>query len=647
MLALLDEYLELFDHIFLSQEHEGEFLSQLEEHRQVNSFEAQGVTRDGRTFWMALTARLNHDAEQGDYIDGSLMDISERVEREQSDKQRQIAEAATLAKSEFLANMSHEIRTPMNAILGFSKLVMDTALNRKQHEYITSISNSAGNLLTLINDILDFSKIEAGKLTLENRPFKLTDTLAEVERLFRTDLRKRNLQLVLEDATYEHPDFPETGLLVGDSLRLQQVLVNLVGNAVKFTEAGEIRLRFEALKIGPEGVTLQVTVTDTGIGISEDQQAHLFESFEQAESSTTRRFGGTGLGLAICRRLVEVMGGKIGVESELGRGSTFCFTARFGLPEAGTAMPQPSSTRDRDASILQGRRILVAEDNPINQQLALEFLQRSGAQVQIAETGRAAVDAATADDYDAILMDIHMPELDGLEATRILRGQDLDLPIIAVSADALSTRRSGALEAGCDAYVTKPIDFEELLGELARLQPEIDSTTLRRRASDRLAAQSASEVQPTPEPEVSNEAPSDEALEQTLESLTLRRLPGIDIAEAIKGHNGNVRLMIKLMGDFGRYYGDAGVRMRRLVTGDDREEAERLAHNLHGVAGSFGAQRLREASKTLELALADPADQNVLGLVQSFEVALTEVLESADALATDEVRLRSSDFSEG
>ena len=247
VLALLDEYRELLDHIFPSQEQVGEFLSQLEEHRQVNSFEAQGVTRDGRTFWMALTARLNHDAEQGDYIDGSLMDISERVEREQSDKQRQIAEAATLAKSEFLANMSHEIRTPMNAILGFSKLVMDTALNRKQHEYITSISNSAGNLLTLINDILDFSKIEAGKLTLENRPFKLTDTLAEVERLFRTDLRKRNLQLVLEDATYEHPDFPETGLLVGDSLRLQQVLVNLVGNAVKFTEAGEISLRFEAL----------------------------------------------------------------------------------------------------------------------------------------------------------------------------------------------------------------------------------------------------------------------------------------------------------------------------------------------------------------------------------------------------------------
>ena len=648
VLALLDEYRELLDRIFLSQEQVGQFLSQLEEHRLVNGFEAQGVTRDGRTFWMALTARLNRDADQGDYIDGSLMDISERVEREQADKQRQIAEAATVAKSDFLANMSHEIRTPMNAILGFSKLVMETSLDRKQHEYVTSINNAAGNLLTLINDILDFSKIEAGKLNLEHRPFKLTDTLAEVERLFRTELRKRNLHLVVEDTTPEHPDFPETGILIGDSLRLQQVLVNLVGNAVKFTKVGEIRLSFEVLEVGPETVTLQVAVADTGIGIGEEQQARLFESFEQAESSTTRRFGGTGLGLTICRRLVEVMGGEIGVESEPGRGSTFRFTARFGLPDAGTALPKPTGTRDRDASILQGRRILVAEDNPINQQLALEFLQRSGALVQIAENGRAAVDEATADDYDAILMDIHMPELDGLEATRALREQDLKMPIIAVSADALSTRRSAALEAGCDAYVTKPIDFEELLGELARLLPDIDATTLRRRASDRLAVQNASAATPPADKQLAadNDAPADKAVEQTLESLTLRRLPGIDIAEAIKGHNGNVRLMVKLMGDFGRYYGDAGARMRLLVTGDQREEAERLAHNLHGVAGSFGAQRLRESSKTLELALADAPDQNVLGLVQSFEVALTEVLESADALARDEVQLRSSDFSE-
>ena len=342
------------------------------------------------------------------------------------------------------------------------------------------------------------------------------------------------------------------------------------------------------------------------------------------------------------------MGGQIGVESEPGRGSSFQFTVLVRTADAGTALPKPTGTSASATLLSQDRRILVAEDNPINQQLALEFLQRSGALVQIAETGRAAVDEATADDYDAILMDIHMPELDGLEATRNLREQNLKVPIIAVSADALSTRRSAALEAGCDAYVTKPIDFEELLGELAGLLPYIDATTLRRRASDRLAAQNASAATPPADKQLAadKDAPADKALEQTLANLTLRRLPGIDIAEAIKGHNGNVRLMLKLMGDFGRYYGDAGDRMRSLVTGDQREEAERLAHNLHGVAGSFGAQRLREASKTLELALADAADQNVLGLVQSFEVALTEVLESTDALASDEVQLRASDFSE-
>ncbi len=625
---LQDEYRDLIDRVFLKDVEARRFLSALEDDRLVNGFEAEGIARDGRTFWMALTARLSRDPDRGEFIDGSLIDISERIRREQADKQRQIAEAATKAKSEFLANMSHEIRTPMNAIVGFSKLALETNLDRKQHEYVTSISTAAENLLTLVSDVLDFSKIEAGKLTLEARPFRPNELLGEVERLFRTEVRRRNLQLTIDNQTLDDERFPADGRLLGDALRLQQILVNLVGNAIKFTEQGGITVAAQVLTVSAPEIVLRFGVTDTGIGISDEQQQRLFESFEQAESSTTRRYGGTGLGLTICRRLVEVMGGEISIESTVGQGSCFSFTVHLGLPEAETPREDAELPARPSDTMLNGQRILVAEDNPINQQLALEFLERGGARVDIAETGREAVAKATAAPYDAILMDIHMPELDGLEASRTLREQGIDVPIIAVSADALSASKAAAVDAGCNAYVTKPIDFELLLSELARLLPSQAEAAqnLKRRATDA-------------------DTGSQEA-EAIAARIPLRRLPGIDIGQAIRGHNGNVKLMIKLMGDFGSYYGDAGAKMRSLVTQDQMEDAERLAHNLHGVAGSFGAARLKEASKTLELALAEGERKNLIGLVRSFEVALTEVLESSAALASDEVRLRASDYGE-
>ncbi|TNF80817.1 MAG: response regulator [Gammaproteobacteria bacterium] len=636
--ALQDEYRDLIDRVFLTNEQAGQFLSALEDQQLVNGFEAQGVARDGRTFWMALTARLNYDPEHGDYIDGSLIDISERIEREQSDKQRQIAEAATQAKSEFLANMSHEIRTPMNAIVGFSKLALESSLDRKQHEYVTSIRNAAENLLTLVSDVLDFSKIEAGKLVLEARPFKLADTLTEVERLFRTEVRRRNLTFEIDNNTISHPGFPEDGILIGDALRIQQVLVNLVGNAVKFTESGGIVLGAEVIAWAHGEMVLNLSVTDTGIGIPEEQLARLFESFEQAETSTTRRYGGTGLGLSISERLVDLMGGEIHVTSTVGEGSCFQFTLLASVPDAKDLVQSDRAERRASDITLAGRRILVAEDNPINQQLALEFLQRRGAEVHIAQNGREAVNRATAADYDAILMDIHMPELDGLEAAAILRQQSLDMPIIAVSADALSESKAAAVDAGCNAYITKPIDFDTLMMELDDLLPDAElRDTPRRRASDRQAR-----VEPQTE---TREQTLDEAVEAALQAMPIQRLPGIDIAQAIRGHNGNIKLMVKLMGDFGTYYGDAGAKMRTFVTAEQYEEAERLAHNLHGVAGSFGAKRLKEASKTLELAIAKSDDTNLLGLVHSFEVALTEVLESTEAMARDEVQFRASDYS--
>lgn len=638
--AMLEEYRDLLDRIFLSKELAGEFLSALEDRNVVSGFEAQGVARDGRVFWMSLTAQLQEDQGEGQFIDGSLIDISERKEREQSDQQREIAEAATEAKSEFLANMSHEIRTPMNAILGFSKLALETQLDRKQHEYLSSIRSAAQNLLGLVSDVLDFSKIEAGKLTLEEAPFKLANTLAEVQRLFRTELLKKQLTLEVEDYTDTDPRFPQHGLLVGDALRLQQILVNLIGNAIKFTAEGSIRLEASISDSTAKGLMLTISIEDTGIGITKEQQERLFNSFEQAENSITRRYGGTGLGLSICKQLVEAMGGEIQVDSSPGDGSCFSFNVNLGVADEQdladvAGQRKPSGNRDS----LKHRRLLVAEDNPINQQLALEFLTQRGAIVDIADNGRIAIAKITEGDYDAVLMDIHMPELDGLEATRILREQGIAIPIIAVSADALQERKVAALEVGCHAYVTKPIDFDVLVAVLEETLPPLEAASFSRRASD--ADLAAEPDDNTEEVETTNER----SAEVDANTLALQRLPGIDIAGAIRGHNGNVKLMMKLMGDFGKYYGDAGTKMRSYVQKGQFDDGERLAHNLHGVAGSFGAPRLKEASKTLELALASGGDQsNLVGLAQSFAVALTEVLESAESLASNEISFRASDF---
>jgi CheY-like chemotaxis protein/HPt (histidine-containing phosphotransfer) domain-containing protein len=272
----------------------------------------------------------------------------------------------------------------------------------------------------------------------------------------------------------------------------------------------------------------------------------------------------------------------------------------------------------------------VAEDNPINQQLAIEFLEKAGAKVEIAENGLEAVSRATQKPYDVILMDIHMPEMDGLTACQALRDQGTNVPIIAVSADALTDSKSKALDAGCNGYITKPIDFDKLQTEIHRWLPD-KKVDFKRRATDAEKLQDLEDL---------------EDKEKTATRPRLRRVPGIDIGLAIHNHNDNIKLMTKLMGDFGTYYGDAGQRMREAILKENWEDAERLAHNLHGVAGSFGALRLKEASKILELALVEGNAKNLLGLSQSFEVALTEVLESAEALARDEIQLRASDYKE-
>jgi PAS domain S-box-containing protein len=433
-------------------------------------FDMEVVTVSGAPRHVEVHCRaIRNDKGWTTKVVGTMQDISARKETERAlIEARDAAEHSAKAKEEFLANMSHEIRTPMNAIIGFCKLLHNTPLNAEQREYLQAVDNSGKTLIAIINDILDLSKVESGRLEFERHPFSLPELLGSLVGIFKPKAQEKALQLGYSVG----PEVPK--MVCGDATRLNQILLNLVGNAVKFTDQGEVGIEVKVTQEASDRYWLLFEVHDSGIGIAQDKLESIFESFTQASNATTRKYGGTGLGLTICKRLVELQGGRIGVESVLGQGSTFFVELPFGRCDDVAESPADSPTAEPADTPLQPARILLAEDNQLNQVLARRILEQAGHTVVIGSNGLEALRLVEQGTYDLVLMDIQMPEMDGFSALRAIRAhQDPRirlLPVIALTAHAFAEEAERCLNAGFSEFMAKPFQPDKLLGLIRKIQ---------------------------------------------------------------------------------------------------------------------------------------------------------------------------------
>jgi len=708
---------------YVNPEDRAYFEQELMTRRRILEFESEYLRKDGSRFWGSSSAHLAYDAAGNPaYFEGSLIDITERKEKEAAEREREAAQASARAKSDFLANMSHEIRTPMNAILGFSDLALRTDLNSKQRGYVQKIEHASTALLGIINDILDFSKIEAGKLDLETVDFSLHEVINDLVDMLSHKTAEKDLELSIS-LTSETPT-----ALVGDPLRLGQILTNLTNNAIKFTEEGEIQIRVEENQVLDNRVCLHFSVSDTGIGISPDKQEELFTPFTQADGSTTRKFGGTGLGLSISRQLAEMMAGEIWVESQPGRGSTFHFTAWFelqtdheakniyantelkglkilllddrdagqealmeiltsfgcqpkllqpdyrlierletectettfnliiidrhlaamrsmdaalGLRQIATlkevpviimALPNEESLMEEATAcgfyplvkpitpsvmldgiqeifgytgprtsrrfhvednsgqreVLKGAKVLLVEDTPFNQEIALEFLHQAEMVAVVAQNGAEAIKKLEQEVFDLVLMDCQMPVMDGFEATRRIRHQLglTNLPIIAMTANAMKGDRQKCLDAGMDDYLSKPVVQQVLYQTMAHWLSGADA----------------------PLPVRGERVVSAHIFDQN---------------KALEQMGGNQEMLDNFLSQFRNEQADAVDRIIAALDERDAETAHRLAHTLKGMAATLGAEVLRDSAARLEDAIeAGAVSTHIERLLCTVDVAL-------------------------
>lgn len=430
-------------------------------------YEIRGLTKKGDLVDIEVFGTMTI-FESKPAVVGTVLDITERKHIvDDLLRAKEAAEEAARVKSDFLANMSHEIRTPMNAVMGMTSLILETDLSAEQKEYLETIRNSGQALLAIINDILDFSKIEKGKIELERQPFHLQSCIEEALDLISPQAREKDLRLHYRT----EGNIPEK--MVCDASRIRQVLVNLLSNAVKFTEYGEIEVQSSVSKLPDDGYEVHISVRDTGIGIPQETSGKLFLPFSQADASTSRKYGGTGLGLAISKKLVELMGGRIWFESEKGKGSTFHFTVHANEVRADefaglSKRALPATTLQDRPKAAKDLHILLAEDNPVNRRMAVLMLKKLGYKADSVGNGREVLQALERQSYDLILMDVQMPEMDGLEATKEIRRRwpSGGPRILALTAHAIAGDREKCLEAGMDGYLCKPINLEDLKAAL-------------------------------------------------------------------------------------------------------------------------------------------------------------------------------------